>query len=98
MSKEEAHSPDEVQRLYIVLRPESGERSVEEKQDPLSSKEGSKKKPSSDHDFPKTATSSSNEGRHGSQVISTFLDTSLLNIITKKNRTQPKAKRVFLIL
>ncbi|KAI3974465.1 hypothetical protein MKX01_017958, partial [Papaver californicum] len=26
VNKEEAHSPDDVQRLYIVLRPESGEK------------------------------------------------------------------------
>lgn len=43
VSKEEAHGPDDVQRLYIVLRPESGERTVEEKQAPDSGKEGEKK-------------------------------------------------------
>uniref|UniRef100_A0A2K1XNQ5 Uncharacterized protein n=1 Tax=Populus trichocarpa TaxID=3694 RepID=A0A2K1XNQ5_POPTR len=42
VEKEEAHSPDDVQ-LYLVLRPESGERAVEEKQSPQSGKEGSKK-------------------------------------------------------
>ncbi|KAK9097680.1 hypothetical protein Syun_024725 [Stephania yunnanensis] len=40
VEREEAHSPDDVQRLYIVLRPESGERSVESKQSPDSGKEG----------------------------------------------------------
>ncbi|XAR74060.1 hypothetical protein NMG60_11008226 [Bertholletia excelsa] len=40
VDKEEAHSSDDVQRLYIVLRLESGERTVEEKQDPHSGKEG----------------------------------------------------------
>ncbi|KAL4637698.1 hypothetical protein ACB092_03G095000 [Castanea dentata] len=39
----EAHSADNVQRLYIVLRPESGERAVEEKQDSDSGEEGAKK-------------------------------------------------------
>lgn len=43
VDKDEAHSPDDVQRMYIVLRPESGRgRSVEEKQAPDSGKEGSK--------------------------------------------------------
>ncbi|XP_019447620.1 PREDICTED: uncharacterized protein LOC109350775 [Lupinus angustifolius] len=32
VGKEEAHSDDDVQRLYIIMRPESGERAVEEKQ------------------------------------------------------------------
>ncbi|KAG2268448.1 hypothetical protein Bca52824_063003 [Brassica carinata] len=35
VNKEEAHSVDDVQRLYIVMRPESGENPVEEKQDSL---------------------------------------------------------------
>ncbi|GJN18973.1 hypothetical protein PR202_gb06196 [Eleusine coracana subsp. coracana] len=42
VDREEAHSPDDVQRMYIVLRPESGERAVEEKQAPDSGKEGRK--------------------------------------------------------
>ncbi|OVA19291.1 hypothetical protein BVC80_521g97 [Macleaya cordata] len=44
VNKEEAHSPDDVQRLYIVLRPESGENPVEEKQSSDSGKEGANKK------------------------------------------------------
>ncbi|KEH39685.1 hypothetical protein MTR_2g105710 [Medicago truncatula] len=32
VNKEEAHSADDVQRLYIIMRPESGERAVEVKQ------------------------------------------------------------------
>ncbi|KAJ6819783.1 uncharacterized protein M6B38_401250 [Iris pallida] len=42
VSKEEAHSADDVQRLYIVLHPESGEQPVEEKQASDSGKEGEK--------------------------------------------------------
>ncbi|KAJ4964176.1 hypothetical protein NE237_024115 [Protea cynaroides] len=42
VDKEEVHSADDVQRLYIVLRPESGKRAVEEKQSPDSGKEESK--------------------------------------------------------
>lgn len=40
VNHEEAHSVDEVQRLYIVLRPESGEKEEEEKQSSDSGKEG----------------------------------------------------------
>ena len=43
MDKDEAHSLDDVQRMYIVLRPESGgDRAGEEKQTPDSGKEGCK--------------------------------------------------------
>ncbi|RWR84230.1 hypothetical protein CKAN_01302400 [Cinnamomum micranthum f. kanehirae] len=42
VDREEAHSVDDVQRLYIVLRPESGERAIEEKQASDSGKEGAK--------------------------------------------------------
>lgn len=62
MDKEEAHSPDDVQRLYIVLRPESGERPIEEKQDPDSGKEGAKKKGSD-------SSGSGSEGGHGKQQV-----------------------------
>ncbi|KAF8400166.1 hypothetical protein HHK36_013462 [Tetracentron sinense] len=40
VDKEGVHSADDVQRLYLVLHPESGERAVEEKQAPDSGKEG----------------------------------------------------------
>ncbi|CAA6671185.1 unnamed protein product [Spirodela intermedia] len=43
VDREEAHEPDDVQRLYIVLRPQSGERAVEEKQTGGSGKEGGSK-------------------------------------------------------
>lgn len=59
VGKEEAHSSDDVQRLYLVLRPESGERSVEQKQEPTSGKEGSKA----------GDTSHADEGGHGTQVL-----------------------------
>lgn len=62
VDKEEAHSPDDVQRLYIVLRPESGERPIEEKQDPYSGKEGAKKKGSD-------SSGSGSEGGHGKQEV-----------------------------
>ena len=65
VGKEEAHSSDDVQSLYLVLRPESGERSVEQKQDPESGKEGAKKEES---DSVKHGSGSS-EGGHGSMVV-----------------------------
>lgn len=43
VNKEEAHGPNDVQRLYIVLRPESGEKQVEIKQASDSGKEGQMK-------------------------------------------------------
>ena len=48
VDKDEARGPDDVQRMYIVLRPESaaGDRAVEEKQAPDSGKEGRKHRPS----------------------------------------------------
>ncbi|KAH9716486.1 protein kinase domain-containing protein [Citrus sinensis] len=65
VGKEEAHSSDDVQRLYLVLRPESSERSVEQKQDPESGKEGAKKEES---DSVKHGSGSS-EGGHGSMLV-----------------------------
>nr|CAD1827896.1 unnamed protein product [Ananas comosus var. bracteatus] len=40
VNKEEAQGPDDVQRIYIVLRPQSGKQPVEEKQASESGKEG----------------------------------------------------------
>lgn len=68
IGNDEAHSVDDVQRLYLVLRPESGERLVEEKQDPESGKEGSKSK----------ETDSASEGGHGSKVITHLLIITLV--------------------
>ncbi|KAI3407847.1 uncharacterized protein J3R85_020701 [Psidium guajava] len=60
VEREDAHSADDVQRLYIVLRPESGERPVEEKQDPRSGKEGS---------GPGSPDKAAVEGGQGSQAL-----------------------------
>lgn len=60
VNKEEAHSVDDVQRLYIVMRPESGENPVEEKQDPLSGKEGS-----GDEGESKSSSSGTKKGAEG---------------------------------
>lgn len=66
MNKEEAHSPEDVQHLYIVLRPESVEKAVEEKQDPHSGKEDAIEKGSASSSGSET---SSIKGGHGNQVI-----------------------------
>ncbi|KAL6134829.1 hypothetical protein ACLB2K_067057 [Fragaria x ananassa] len=68
VNKEEAHSPDDVQRLYIVLRPESGERSTEEKQDADSGKEGAKRKGSDTGDEGGSG-GSEREGGYGKQEV-----------------------------
>ncbi|CAI0442070.1 unnamed protein product [Linum tenue] len=65
VNREEAHSLDDVQRLFIVLRPESGDRPTEDKQEPDSGKEGSKRR----HDS-SSSPSGSKEGGHGVQVHS----------------------------
>lgn len=62
VDKEEVHGPDDIQRLYIVMRPESGERPVEEKQDPHSGKEGQKASK-------KDGNGSEHEGGHGVQEV-----------------------------
>lgn len=73
VEREEAHSADDVQRLYIVLRPESGERAVEEKQAPDSGKEGEKRSKSDeegDGDEKKVEhVGDGSEGGHGNQVL-----------------------------
>ncbi|XP_062109571.1 uncharacterized protein LOC133821079 [Humulus lupulus] len=95
VNKEEVHSPDEVQRLYIVLRPESGERSVEEKQDPLSGKEGSMHK--SEHfssSQTETASSASNQGGHGTQEVNIEKQPLLrLILMGKKSLPDPAKKK-----
>lgn len=68
VNKEEAHSPEDVQRLYIVLRPESGERSTEEKQEADSGKEGAKRKGSDTGDEGGSG-GSEGEGGHGKQEV-----------------------------
>ncbi|MQL74863.1 hypothetical protein Taro_007240 [Colocasia esculenta] len=74
VGREEAHSADDVQRFYIVLRPESGERPVEVKQSPESGKEGAMKE-GGDGEGGSTAkksakpTEEGHEGGHGVQRV-----------------------------
>jgi hypothetical protein len=66
VGKDEAHGPDDVQRMYIVLRPESG-RAVEEKQAPDSGKEGRKRRRQGDGGQGGSEEKGV-EGGHGKQV------------------------------
>ncbi|KAH9668050.1 protein kinase domain-containing protein [Citrus sinensis] len=89
VGKEEAHSSDDVQRLYLVLRPESGERSVEQKQDPESGKEGAKKEES---DSVKHGSGSS-EGGHGSKLVNIEKELLLRFIVMgRKSLPDPREK------
>ncbi|CAK9166268.1 unnamed protein product [Ilex paraguariensis] len=93
VDKEGAHSPDDVQRLYIVLRPESGQRPVEEKQDPHSGKEGAKmvSKKAAGSTSGKEGAS---EGGHGSAVVNIEKQPLLrLLIIGRKRLPDPSKKR-----
>ncbi|TXG69614.1 hypothetical protein EZV62_004549 [Acer yangbiense] len=88
VGKEEAHSAEDVQRLYLVLRPESGERSVEEKQHPESGKEGLKTG-KSDSQGKKHAA----EGGHGSQEVNIEKEPLLRFIVMgKKSLPDPSKK------
>ncbi|KAM0959518.1 hypothetical protein ACFX15_024091 [Malus domestica] len=93
VNKEEARSPDDVQRLYIVLRPETGERPVEEKQDPDSAKEGAmakKKGPKSSGESEKGSGGSgkSEGGGHGRQEVNIEKQPSL-RFIVKGRKSLP---------
>ncbi|ESQ35135.1 hypothetical protein EUTSA_v10009697mg [Eutrema salsugineum] len=90
VNKEEAHSLDDVQRLYIVMRPESGENPVEEKQEPLSGKEGSDKD-SGDGDVGSSSSSvakNGGEGGHGVEKVN-IEKLILLRFIVMGKKTLP---------
>ncbi|GLU21877.1 hypothetical protein SLE2022_379890 [Rubroshorea leprosula] len=87
VNKEEVHGADDVQRLYVVLRPESGEKPVEEKQDSHSGKEGAKIA-NQTH-----APKSGSEGGQGSQEGNIEKETLLRFIIMgKKSLPDPRKK------
>ncbi|KAK5842999.1 uncharacterized protein LOC108480782 [Gossypium arboreum] len=91
VNKEEVHSVDDVQRLYIVLRPESGERGVEEKQDPHSGKEGAK---SRSGDQPQTGSSmNKTEGGQGSQEVNIEEEPLLRFIVMGRKRLPDPGKK-----
>ncbi|KAF2590153.1 hypothetical protein F2Q70_00040133 [Brassica cretica] len=84
VNKEEAHSVDDVQRLCIVMRPESGENPVEEKQDPLSGKEGSGDEDEDDNNSSKKG----GEGGHGVEKVN-IEKQILLRFIVMGKKTLP---------
>ncbi|KAJ8431731.1 hypothetical protein Cgig2_028948 [Carnegiea gigantea] len=96
VNKEEAHSPDDVQRLYMVLRPESGEKPVEQKQCPDSGKEGAKhglSPSSSHHDGDEPRLKEHPEGGHGAQEVNIEREPLLrLIILGRKSLPDPGEK------
>ncbi|XP_039170076.1 uncharacterized protein LOC104444791 [Eucalyptus grandis] len=84
VEREAAHGADDVQRLYIVLRPESGERPVEEKQDPHSGKEGAD---------PNSSDKATVEGGHGSQEVNIEKQALLRLIVMGKKSLPDPSKR-----
>ncbi|CAI9091425.1 OLC1v1026458C1 [Oldenlandia corymbosa var. corymbosa] len=96
VTKKEAHSPADVQRLYVVLRPESGEKSVEEKQGSDSGKEGSKLGESSAEENPTRPRPKSHyeEGGHGVEKVDIEKQPLLRFIVMgKKSLPDPTRQR-----
>ncbi|PKU68653.1 hypothetical protein MA16_Dca022464 [Dendrobium catenatum] len=65
----EAHGADDVQKMYIVLRPESGERPLEEKQSPDSGKEGKTRSKENKENDNGDADKEKPEGGHGAEEV-----------------------------
>ncbi|XP_040377293.1 uncharacterized protein LOC102702821 [Oryza brachyantha] len=88
VGKHEARSPDDVQRMYVVLRPEAAAdgRAVEEKQAPDSGKEGHKKQQHGD--------GGEGEGGHGKEEVD-MEERPLLRLIVmgKKSLPDPAERR-----
>ncbi|GMJ14629.1 hypothetical protein like AT1G16770 [Hibiscus trionum] len=93
VNKEEVHSVDDVQRLYIVLRPESGERAVEEKQDPHSGKEGANAKSESDEEPQTGSATSRKEGGQGSQKVNIEEEPLLRFIVMGRKKLPDPSKK-----
>ncbi|KAL3739648.1 hypothetical protein ACJRO7_020979 [Eucalyptus globulus] len=84
VEREAAHGADDVQRLYIVLRPESRERPVEEKQDSHSGKEGAD---------PNSSDKATMEGGHVSQEVQIKKQALLRLIVMGKKSLPDPSKR-----
>ncbi|XP_056685462.1 uncharacterized protein [Spinacia oleracea] len=101
VNREEAHSADDVQRMYIVLRPESGERQIEEKQTPDSGKEGAKSEhnPSSSHedkgenDDENRRLKKHPEGGHGTKEVNIEKEPLLRFIVMGKKSLPDPGKK-----
>ncbi|XP_060204724.1 uncharacterized protein LOC132632699 [Lycium barbarum] len=98
VGKQEAHNPNDVQRLYIVLRPESGEHSIEVKQDPHSGKEGKELGSHIDPEKPNRDISSNKEnsgaeGGNGKQEVNIEKEPLLrLIVMGRKSLPDPSKK------
>ncbi|KAG6495331.1 uncharacterized protein LOC121990026 [Zingiber officinale] len=90
VNKEEARSPHDVQRLYVVLRPESGERSVEDKQSTDSGKEGSTR---SEDEENKKGDGDPKEGGYGREEVNIEQQPLLRLIVMGKKGLPDPEKR-----
>ncbi|CAL4922995.1 unnamed protein product [Urochloa decumbens] len=91
VDKDEAHGPDDVQRMYIVLRPESGDRAVEEKQAPGSGKEGRKHHQAGEGDQVAGASKEEgggHEGGHGKEEVN-IEEKPLLRLVVMGKKSLP---------
>ncbi|CAL4939762.1 unnamed protein product [Urochloa decumbens] len=89
VDKDEAHGPDDVQRMYIVLRPESGDRAVEEKQAPDSGKEGRKHHQAGEGDQVAGASKDEgHEGGHGKEEVN-IEEKPLLRLVVMGKKSLP---------
>nr|XP_043617657.1 uncharacterized protein LOC122589427 [Erigeron canadensis] len=88
VGKEEAHSSDDVQKMYIVLRPESGETSTEVKQAEDDHDDEEKNK-----EDVQPSSSAGTQGGHGAQEVNIEKETLLRFIVMgKKSLPDPTKK------
>ncbi|KAG0472229.1 hypothetical protein HPP92_016775 [Vanilla planifolia] len=92
IGKEEVHGADDVQRMYLVIRPESGERPVEEKQSPDSGKEGKKRSKRVKEGDNRGKDKEKPEGGHGSEQVS-IEKQILLRFIVMGRKSLPDPSR-----
>ncbi|XP_062224098.1 uncharacterized protein LOC133922684 [Phragmites australis] len=94
VDKDEARSPDDVQRMYIVMRPESGE----EKQAPDSGKEGGEQQHDGDGDGDQGGggggtSKEAHEGGHGKEEVNIEEQPLLRLVVMGKKSLPDPAKR-----
>ncbi|KAF3786071.1 hypothetical protein EJ110_NYTH25463 [Nymphaea thermarum] len=89
VGREEAHSAGDVQRLYIVLRPESGDRAVEKKQESKSGKEGRKAQDDKGDEDGKGAP----EGGRGEEEVNIERETLLRFLVLGRKSLPDPSKR-----
>ncbi|KAM0933718.1 hypothetical protein DsansV1_C34g0224591 [Dioscorea sansibarensis] len=90
VNEEEAHGPTDVQRLYIVLRPESGEKQVEVKQASDSGQEGQKK---ADKQHSSNQDQDQRQGGHGTTEVNIEKQTLFRLIVMGKKSLPDPSKR-----